>query len=337
MLLMGKLRRVGFFLVSKTVAAGILGFLLSLFSTLILYAIPIGKELDFAKALFIPIMILMLYVLGLYNKIMKRCWEYRRFRIPIVIGVLKGYLDDSKKGIECKGAYTQKNWLDYFNGTDLKVENSFTAKEIFWSEISSEYAAIINPFGEIYLEEDRRTYKTYEKIKEFIADGGIFCCTGGFPFYYYWDHITGLPLDTTPKTRTIQNGSLQDIRLVFDSLVTRDFGAIIIIHSQSATPEKVFQEKKPDIEFFGELCSIGGTDVVSEFRSLSEESRGRIPGLRFKHGDEVKFPLAAIPYGKGYLIIAGMNVGTDVEFQKLTRGINNFVTEIARRHTENQT
>jgi hypothetical protein len=51
----------------------------------------------------------------------------------------------------------------------------------------------------------------------------------------------------------------------------------------------------------------------------------------------VKFPLAAIPYGKGYLIIAGMNVGTDVEFQKLTRGINNFVTEIARRHTENQT
>ena len=94
----------------------------------------------------------------------------------------------------------------------------------------------------------------------------------------------------------------------------------------------MYQEREPDIQFFGELCNVGGTDKVYEFRSLSDGTRGLIAGLRVKHNDEVKFPLAAISYGNGYLIIAGMDVKTDVEFQKLGKGITNFVSEIARRH-----
>jgi hypothetical protein len=93
---MGKLRRAGLFLFSKTVAVGILGFLLSLFSSEILFAVPAGMELNFAKALFFPILILMMYVLGLFAEAKKRWWEWRRFRTPIVIGVLERYVDDSR-------------------------------------------------------------------------------------------------------------------------------------------------------------------------------------------------------------------------------------------------
>lgn len=329
---MGKLRRTFLFLLSKTVAAGILGFLLSLFAEEILFAVPQGMELDLAKVLLFPILILMIYILGLFDEVKKRWWQWRRFRTPILIGILRGYLDDSKKGSECEPTYSsKKGWLNYFKEIKSNRKELFAASEIYWSEISSKYAAILNPFGEVYLEKDRRNFLTFDKIKEFMANGGIFCCTGGFPFYYYWDAITRLNVETTPKTRITTPRGIQDIHLFFDSLVTRDFGAIITNDPSKPTPAKVYQERI-DIEFFGQLCSVGGTDEVLEFRSLSDGSRGLIPGLRIKHNDGVKFPLAAISYGDGYLIIAGMDVKTDVEFQKLCRGITNFVVEMARRH-----
>lgn len=105
---MRKLRRAGHFLFSKTIAAGILGFILSLFSTEILFAVPVGMELDFAKALFFLILVLMMYVLGLFDETKKRWWEWRRFRTPIVIGVLEGYVNDSKRGIECQPMFSTK-------------------------------------------------------------------------------------------------------------------------------------------------------------------------------------------------------------------------------------
>jgi hypothetical protein len=248
------------------------------------------------------------------------------------MGVLRGYVDDLKKGTECKSMFSGNNdWFKYFKTITHKNKVLFDTKEIYWTEISSKYAVILNPFGEIYLEEDKRNFVTYEKIKEFIAGGGIFCCTGGFPFYYYWDQTTGLPIDTTPKTRITTSTGLQDIRLFFDSFVTKDFGAIIINFPPQPTLANVYQDKKPDIAFFGDLLNIGGSNQVLEFRSLSEGTRGLIPGLRIRHGDETKFPLAAISYGEGYLIIAGMNVRTNVEFSKLATGISNFAREIASR------
>lgn len=330
---MGRLRRTGAFLISKPVAIAILGFLLSLFGREILYAIPSGKELEVAAALFFPILVLMIYVLGILDEAKEHWWKWRRFRTPITIGVLKGFLDDRKKGLECKPMYsTKKCWVNHFGSIFSGGKKLFSAKEIFWSEISSRYAAIIDPFGEIYLERDRRNFQTYEEIKKYLADGGIFCCTGGFPFYYFWDSVTGFPVDTTAKTRISSQAGIQDIRLFFDSLVTRDFGAAITNDPQSPTLARMYQEEKPDVEFFGNLSNVGGTDQALEFRSLSEESKGLIPGLRVKHKEEVKFPLAAISYGNGYLIVAGMDVKTEVEFKKLSMGIANFVIETARRN-----
>lgn len=332
--IMDTLKRIGHFLVSKTIAAGILGFILSLFGTEVLYTVPAGMEIHLAEALIAPIIILMLYILGLFDEARNRWWEWRRFQTPILVGVLHGYANILKKGIECQPMYCSKeDWLSYFNRVTLEGKNLFDVHGIYWSDITSKYAVVINPFGEIYLETDSRNFVTYEKIKEFVADGGIFCCTGGFPFYYYWDSVTGLPMTTAPKTRITTTAGIQDIVLFFDSLVTRDFGAIITNDPATPTLVKVYQEQEPDIRFFGELCSIGGTDRVSEFRSLSEGTRGLVAGLRVKHADEVKYPLAAISYGNGYLIIAGMEVKTDVEFRKLSNGITNFVNEIAKRRS----
>ena len=329
---MGKLEQASRFVFSKTAAAGILGFLLSIFTTEILFAVPAGLELLLAEVLLIPVIILLLYVLGVFKQAQDSWWSWRRFRTPIKLGVFLGYVNDNKKGKECQPQFSSNNgWLDYFKQSKSPNGKTFDVQELYWSEGFAKFAVLINPFGETYIEEDRRNFATYERIKDFVSEGGIFCCTGGFPFYYYWDPIIDKPIDTTPKTRINTNLGLQDIALFYDSLVTKDFGAIILNSPNTPTLAQTFQKKSPDIEFFGDLSTIGGTDQVLEFRSLSEDTRGLIPGLRIKHGEEEQFPLAAISYGEGYLIIAGMAVRTNTEVQKLQKAIENFATEIAKR------
>lgn len=317
---------------SKTVATAILGFLLSIFTTEMLFAVPQGMEVLFGEVLLIPIAMLLLYVLNVFHEAIELWWSWRRFRTPVKMGVLLGFVDDKEKGERCKPIFSNDGaWSNYFKNSSSKSGKSFDVDEIYWSKDFEKYAVLLNPFGEIYLEEDRRNFSTYERIKDFISEGGIFCCTGGFPFYYYWDPILNTPIETTPKTRIADALSYKDIRLFFDSLVSKDFGAIILNFPDSPTPAPTYQVPD-DTKFFGDLSEVGGTDKVLEFRSLSEGTRGLIPGLRIRHGKEDKFALAAISYGEGYLIIAGMDVRTNVEFEKLAKAITNFTLEIANRH-----
>jgi hypothetical protein len=324
-------KRIAHFLASKTLAAGVLGFLLSLFATEILYIVPKGMELEVTGLLLVPIIILMVHIAGFLDELRNRWWKWRRIIKPIRIGVLSPYFE-SKKGKKCKLQFAPNSgWVDFLNQKNFE-KKQLEVTEIYWSEISSKQAVVVNPFGEIYLEDDKRKLSTYRKIKDFIADGGIFCCTGGFPFYYFWNEIIGKEIDTTPKTRrTAQVGAVEDTRYFIDSLVTKDFGVDINGIPLKPTLTHSYQENA-DIEYFGNLSTTGGSDLIWEFRSLSQETLSVIPGLRVKHGNEEQYALAAIPYGKGYLVIAGMALKpAEVEFKKLAQGLITFTNEIARR------
>ncbi len=320
------------FLSSKTTVAGVLGFLLSLFATELLFAVPKGMELEVAGLLLIPVIILMIQLAGLFGALRRRWWNWRRIITPLTVGILGEFLDESRKGQGCELQFQPNaGWKEFFSRKNSDSKH-YEIYDIDWTEISSKYSIIVNPFGEMYLENDKRNLATYEKIKNFIAGGGIFCCTGGFPFYYYWDPITGKPIDTTPRTRTTEGNRIEDNRYFTDSLVTQDFGAIITSDPQRASLIRSYQITE-DIDFFGDLSKAGHNDVIWEFRSLSSETRGVIPGLRVNHGSEVKYPLAALPFGKGYLIVTGMALKPDkVEFDKLSEGITNFGNGIARRN-----
>lgn len=284
-----------------------------------------------AGLLLIPIVILMIHVAGLIEELRDRMWKWRRILTPIKVGVLGPFIDDSKKGRECKMQFSPNDgWLDFFTESNSK-EKQFDVQEINWSEISNKFLVLINPFGEIYLEDDKRNFATYERIKDFVANGGIFCCTGGFPFYYFWNPVIGREIDTTPKTRIVTTKSIADPRFFNDSLVTQDFGAIIDNNPSKPTLNHSYQEVV-DKEYFGDLSSVGGSDLVWEFRSLSEETINAVPGLRIKHGNETKYALAAIPYGKGFIIIAGMALKpAGVEFKKLAESIVSFSKLISTR------
>jgi hypothetical protein len=63
---------------------------------------------------------------------------------------------------------------------------------------------------------------------------------------------------------------------------------------------------------FGQLPQVGGTSKICEFRAATDETPQIIPYLRCrtKYIDTDVFPLAGIPFGRGLLVVAGMDFET---------------------------
>jgi hypothetical protein len=95
------------------------------------------------------------------------------------MGILNGYVDNPEKEKPC-AEYAIKEkpsfWKDYFSG--LTETNSskpkFLVKEISVFEIDIDYAVVLNPFGETYPEHEFKGKSSYQIIKTFIEDGGLF-------------------------------------------------------------------------------------------------------------------------------------------------------------------
>lgn len=151
--------------ISKTIIAVILGFLLGLFSEILIFFVPDPIKMDVVIILLFPILLLIVYLSGFFAEIISRYYKWRRFQTPIRIGVLNGFLDESKKGIECRAIYVKKkDWSTEFQKMTIGRKKIFSVDEIFWSEISLRFAAIINPFGEVYLEKDKRIFSTNQSF-----------------------------------------------------------------------------------------------------------------------------------------------------------------------------
>lgn len=323
----------------------LLGILLPILFTLIVVYEPISSLLAsyyIAVIGFLSFIIAVIIVyLKFYESINNIIWRIKRkwkFRNPI-IAIIK------EDGCELKTTrYTPSDWRDHFDHIRYKT------KIISCKEISNRYAVIINPYGEVYPEEDLFNFKTFNRIKEFIENGGIFVNVGGFAFYSGWDiktkrgpipiaevyqfyggeikenRIELHPLQSI-KGRTLTNGTL-----LFEKLkITPTFGA----------PEKykVYQTES-DKGFIGNLEDVGETNIVEEFRCVREPVSRCQPLLRAKSEiyDEI-YPLAAIPLGRGYFIIGGMNLDPENDpdrkisnsaFLKSCKAIENMVERIQK-------
>jgi len=95
---------------------------------------------------------------------------------------------------------------------------------------------------------------------------------------------------------------------------------------------KVYQNDK-DKEIAGDIVNSGSSDVVRLFRSVTSQSKGWIPFCRAIHPafGEV-YPIAALPYGEGYLIVAGIEMDTS-GFEKIIASISNFCARLQRTAT----
>lgn len=327
-------------LLDKSKLSWLLGILIPIFITLLvgyerisLLLAPYYLTVIGVLSLIIAIVIIYLIFYKFINDItwlIKRKWK---FRIPI-IAIIK------EEGCMLKATrYTPSDWRDYF-------DKRYKTKIVSCKEISNRYAVVINPYGEVYPEGDLFVLQTFNRIIKFIKNGGIFVNVGGFAFYYGWDiktkrepipiadvyqfyggeikenRIEIHPLQSI-KGRTLTNGTL-----LFEKLkITPTFGV----------PQryKIFQTES-DKEFIGNLGDVGETNIIEEFRCVREPVSRCQPLLRAKSEiyDEI-YPLAAIPLGRGYFIIGGMNLEHRTEtsnsaFLKSCKAVENIIERIQK-------
>ena len=198
---------------------------------------------------------------------------------------------------------------------------------------SIQYTVIINSFGEKYPEEDLIELKTFNRIKQYIAQGGIYLHAGSTALFYGVDveHNHFVPTGGDIQSYAVEHVGKGMIlspiitrwqASLVDTLLRRSFGVRTTTGSSLKAPSlqtekegyvlETFQEA-PDKRYIGDLSPVGNTKQIVEFRSVTPETARCIPFLRANHPTwGLVFPLAAVPYGRnGYLILAGMNQKTD--------------------------
>jgi hypothetical protein len=227
----------------------------------------------------------------------------RRFELKpasgfeIEIAVLSGYVSD--KSHICESAFSRVSPEDWKRLLAIK---HMTVSLIAPAEIKTTYDAVVNPFGEVYPEEEPDSRRTYRRILEYIDRGGLFVNTGGFPFFYYWDEIRGSRHIATRSTmKIVQETGVLDYFSWSDTSFYRDFKQTV----DAGNPREVTIFQTPeDKRYVGDLLSVG-INKVRQFRSVT--SRGSaIPLLRAGKGET--YPLAAMKHGHGHLIVAGLDL-----------------------------
>lgn len=265
-----------------------------------------------------------------------------KFQHPIKIGVLDGYLRKERRGNLPGHPYTEYETQDWYGA--FSSETEFKVDWISAAEISNKYEIIINPFGEMYPEIDKPNLLTLRKIVNYVRNGGVFINVAGLAFYYLWDgekqDLTG-PLYETYQINQIP-GVLQRITLLrvsylLDSWLYRQFGIRTTFFTEKIIPVHPISD-----EYFKDLDKVGNQPQVLEFRSAfrSEKDRAKlIPLLKGEYNipvsdkEELSFecyPIAAVGYGKGYLILNGMKLekARSQDFEKVVEAIRRIAKKL---------
>ena len=112
----------------------------------------------------------------------------RRFRKPRVL-ILDGRLD--RQGMA--GAipvYTNRRPDDWVQAL-RKVNPKWTIKlGSVVDVITRRPDIVLNPFGEMYPEEDLSLHTTLTKIRDYVSGGGVYVNVAGYPFWWQYNPVT---------------------------------------------------------------------------------------------------------------------------------------------------
>lgn len=273
------------------------------------------------------------------------------FEPPVRVAVLSGYVEntsDEKPCIEYNSSEYKraKDWVD-----DLNHMNTPNGKKLFEATLSTigelysgNSPVAINPFGEDYPEKGKVEGVGFETITRYIRDGGIFINSGGHPFIYAWDVVTG---GSQPVISPIPTFYGFEVRFVENQLIvapkgtmsvpkeavllTRKFGLELIWD----IPDKgIVGAKEVDVEYKKRLGEDKVKTKASVFRPVKQVSPDTIPLLRSSTefwGDV--YPMVAVKFGRGFLVHTGMSLNAEREYKILL----DIISRIAIMGYENMT
>jgi len=252
------------------------------------------------------------------------------------IGILNGSINGGTTEYACKRAWTEITpsvWQIKINESLRKVLFK-TVKLINVSEIDDSFTIIINPFGDNFPEEDLEFHTTFHKIRRYMEMGGVFLNPGGA---FFWNQNTAksdqLVEFITRRFNGVQAINDSPLYLKFGVSTTADVIDTVnnIVRLQEPIDVEVYQQDN-DKNIVGDLLVI--SNKVKRFRAVNKATGDFIPLLREK-GDE-NFPIAAIRYGKGFLILAGIHLWAEesIEFRMITEAVKIMVVN-GIRHLNN--
>ena len=270
----------------------------------------------------------------LINKL-REIHYYQTFDPPIKIGILSGYVQ-ARNEKPCS-YYPHSNhrksvqWM--LDLKDVKNDNGSNLFQVSLTSISNlsndAFSIIINPFGEAYPELGSAEGVGLKTILSYIQDGGIFVNSGGQPFVYSWDVNTGsynLVISFIPIQSYVESNYDEAMPVLSrnESLTIPQEALVLKRYFDTETewdhPER---EIVGPIEVEIEFDEILGNDkpktrakVYRPIRQLSDNVRPLVHCPELLWGDRV-YPVAAIKFGRGFLIHTGMNLDEEREYKVL--------------------
>ena len=263
------------------------------------------------------IMGIYMLIFGFRKPINSTIWKssYKKRLSSRKIGILL------EKG--CKSNATDFTPSYWFN----LLKKRYKTEYLPFSKIDNDFIAVINPYGEVYWEDDYTHFGTFNKIREYVQNGGIFVNVGGVGFWYAWNKKWERSISTAKEiygfAGPVKLGKINqqivpiEVNLgptvqignhsLTDTLTYKNFKMLTTVGRPR--PLSVYQTDD-DIKFCGKIENIGGKDIV-EFRAAREPMPKCYPMLRAYIYDihknrRIIYPLVAIPDGQGLFIFAGM-------------------------------
>jgi len=207
------------------------------------------------------------------------------------VGVLHG----TESWGECdwnKTRYGPDEWVAWFEGRGFDVAR-MSVTELDESPQGS-LDAIVNPFGECYPEVDANEEQTLKKIVAYVEHGGIFVCTGGWPFFYACS-ARGTNSDSSRLKRAFQ---------------------VDVNNEQAWSDFEGITQPEGSKRKYGELAHKGGEFNVHVWRPVLEAYGAVEKVLVATARDGIV--LGFMKSGKGGVVFAGMDMQGSQEFDKLS-------------------
>jgi hypothetical protein len=267
----------------------------------------------------------------LINKL-RQIHYYQIFDPPIRIGILSGYVH-ARKEKPCSyyphSKYTKAvQWMLDLKG--IKSNNDSSLFQASLTPISNlndgNFSIVINPFGEAYPELGSAEGVGLRTILSYIQDGGIFINSGGQPFVYSWDVNSGsrnLLVNFIPIASYAESNYHEEMPVLsrYESLEIPQEALILMKYFDVETewdhPEKGMVGP---IEVEIEFDEILGNDklksrakVYRPLRSDNFQPLVHSPGSLWGR----VYPVAAIKFGRGFLIYTGMSLDEEREYKLL--------------------
>ncbi len=252
------------------------------------------------------------FLLWLFN-VLRR--QYNRL-VP-KIGILNGYIEDAGREYKCvpktanvAGIVWERELRKALSGMRLK-----RIRRTYAREIDTSFALIINPYGENYPESDKDIRSTFQSIRTYMRNGGVFFATGA-PFWFHQNTMT----DKDGQWSVIR--TTEGYQQMTDGLCFTSLGISVTMPKDEPAEVAVYQ-RGGDQEIAGDI--LEGVTEIKRWRAVLPQTPDCLPILREK--DDSSYPLCAVQYDKGFLLHSGLWVKDEnaVEFQIIIRMLKTLI------------